>query len=112
MLRWHALSVRFCLGFSADCSSIYRARPKSQEAQIKRAAAKGDKVEAQALAKQLVRVRQQRTKSYAASSKVADIGGHMTTAQANMKLTTAMAGATKACCLLCCALRMRFSLVY
>lgn len=69
---------------------------KQLETQIKRAAEKGDKVQAQALAKQLVRVRQQRTKSYAASSKLADIGAHASTAQANMKLTTAMAGATQA----------------
>ncbi|KNC80530.1 hypothetical protein SARC_07102 [Sphaeroforma arctica JP610] len=68
---------------------------KQLEGSIKRAAQKGDKVQATALAKQLVMVRKQREKSYAASAKLNDISAQATSMQANVAMTKAMAGTTK-----------------
>jgi charged multivesicular body protein 2B len=66
-----------------------------QEAQIRKAAEKGDKLQVQALAKQLVSVRKQREKSYAASSKLGGITTTMTDAQTNMKMAKVMGGTAK-----------------
>lgn len=63
-----------------------------QEAQIRKAAEKGDKLQVQALAKQLVSVRKQREKSFAASSKLGGITQTVTDAQTNMKMANIMGG--------------------
>jgi charged multivesicular body protein 2B len=67
----------------------------SQEAQIKKAAEKGDKLQVQALAKQLVSVRKQREKSFAASSKIGGISQTVTDAQTNIRMTQIMGGTAK-----------------
>lgn len=61
------------------------------ESQIKAAASKNDKALANTLAKQLIRVRNERVKAYGAKSKIGSIATHASTIATNNKLAQVMA---------------------
>lgn len=68
---------------------------KQLEQQIKQAAQRGDRQSATILAKQLVQLRKQKTKSFAVSSKVQSIGNQTKVMHSNMKMAQAMGSTTK-----------------
>ncbi|XP_021360906.1 charged multivesicular body protein 2b-like isoform X2 [Mizuhopecten yessoensis] len=68
---------------------------QSYELEIKKAAKQGNKQAATVLAKQLINMRKQRTKSYSVGSKIHSIGTQQKVMHSNMKMGTAMATTTK-----------------
>ncbi|XP_076445008.1 charged multivesicular body protein 2b-like [Babylonia areolata] len=68
---------------------------KKLEMEIKKAAKQGNKQAATILAKQLVNLRKQKTKSFAAGSKMQAIGHQQKVMHSNMKMAKAMGSTTK-----------------
>lgn len=68
---------------------------KRIEMEIKKAAKQGNKQAATVLAKQLVALRKQQTKSYSVGSKISAIGNQQKLMHSNMKMAGAMATTTK-----------------
>uniref|UniRef100_A0A0B7A8V6 Uncharacterized protein n=1 Tax=Arion vulgaris TaxID=1028688 RepID=A0A0B7A8V6_9EUPU len=68
---------------------------KKLEMEIKTAAKQGNKQAATILAKQLINLRKQRTKSYAMGSKISAIGNQQKMMHSNMKMASAMGTTTK-----------------
>lgn len=68
---------------------------KKLEIEIKKAAKQGNKQALTVLAKQLVNLRKQKTKSYAVGSKVGAIGNQQKLMHSNMKMAGAMGTTTK-----------------
>lgn len=68
---------------------------KKLEIEIKKAAKQGNKQACTVLAKQLVNLRKQKTKSYAVGSKVGAIGNQQKLMHSNMKMAGAMGTTTK-----------------
>ncbi|KAL8584367.1 hypothetical protein ACOMHN_031987 [Nucella lapillus] len=68
---------------------------KKLEMEIKKAAKQGNRQAATVLAKQLVAVRKQKTKSFAAGSKIQSIGHQQKVMHSNMKMANAMGSTTK-----------------
>ncbi|XP_062510950.1 charged multivesicular body protein 2b-like [Corticium candelabrum] len=68
---------------------------KQLEAEIKKAAKQGNKQLATSLAKQLIGVRKQKTRSMGISTKVKSIGAQTTAMHSNVKLAHAMANTTR-----------------
>ncbi|RUS71765.1 hypothetical protein EGW08_020469 [Elysia chlorotica] len=68
---------------------------KKIEMEIKKAAKQGNKQAATILAKQLVALRKQKTKSYAMNSKISSIGNQQKLMHSNMKMASAMGTTTK-----------------
>lgn len=68
---------------------------KKLEAEIKKLAAAGNKEGCAVLAKQLIQMRKQKTRSYAANSKISSIGFQNKAMTANMALTDAVASTSK-----------------
>uniref|UniRef100_A0A1I8GKR2 Charged multivesicular body protein 2b n=2 Tax=Macrostomum lignano TaxID=282301 RepID=A0A1I8GKR2_9PLAT len=68
---------------------------KRIEGEIKKAAKQGNKEACSVLAKQLVRLRQQKTRSYAMGSKVSAVGTQQKVMGANLKMADAMKTTTK-----------------
>ncbi|KAH9508673.1 Charged multivesicular body protein 2b [Bulinus truncatus] len=68
---------------------------KKLEAEIKKAAKAGNKQAATILAKQLIALRKQKTKSYAMGSKISSIGMQQKVMHSNVKMANAMATTTK-----------------
>ncbi|GFS22761.1 charged multivesicular body protein 2b [Elysia marginata] len=68
---------------------------KKIEMEIKKAAKQGNKQAATILAKQLVNIRKQKTKSYAMNSKISAIGNQQKLMHSNMKMASAMGTTTK-----------------
>ncbi|XP_003387816.1 PREDICTED: charged multivesicular body protein 2b-like [Amphimedon queenslandica] len=69
---------------------------KQLEAEIKKAAKRGDKHTATVLAKQLVKLRQQKTKSYGLSATITATGHQMKAMQSQVAMTKAMGQTSKA----------------
>eukprot|EP01098_Paradermamoeba_levis_P007277 TRINITY_DN3003_c0_g1_i1.p1 TRINITY_DN3003_c0_g1~~TRINITY_DN3003_c0_g1_i1.p1 ORF type:complete len:212 (-),score=69.56 TRINITY_DN3003_c0_g1_i1:128-763(-) len=63
--------------------------------EIKKLAAKGDEASAKTLAKELVRVRSQRTKLFSMKAKLHGINAHTSVVKTNMAMTNALVGATR-----------------
>ncbi|ESO84176.1 hypothetical protein LOTGIDRAFT_203267 [Lottia gigantea] len=68
---------------------------KKIEMEIKKAAKQGNKQAATILAKQLVALRKQKTKTYAVNSKIGAIGNQQKLMHSNMKMANAMGTTTK-----------------
>lgn len=68
---------------------------KKIEMEIKKAAKAGNKQAATILAKQLIALRKQKTKSYAMGSKISSIGMQQKVMHSNMKMANAMGTTTK-----------------
>ncbi|KAL3884117.1 hypothetical protein ACJMK2_030339 [Sinanodonta woodiana] len=68
---------------------------KKLEMEIKKAAKQGNKQACTILAKQLVQLRKQKTRSYAAGSRVGAVGNQQKLMHSNMKMATAMGTTTK-----------------
>jgi len=68
---------------------------KKLEQDIKKAAKEGNKQVATVLAKQLVQLRNQKTKMFTANSKIQSIGTHAKVMQSNAKMADAMKSTTK-----------------
>ncbi|XP_013411003.1 charged multivesicular body protein 2b [Lingula anatina] len=69
---------------------------KQIEIEIKKAAKRGDKQTATILAKQLVQLRKQKTKSFAVGSRIQGVGHQTKMMHSNMKMANAMGSTTKA----------------
>lgn len=70
------------------------AHTHTQEAEIKKAAKRGDKATASVYAKQLVRLRQQKAKSMGLSSTITATGHQMQAMQSQAKMAQAMGKST------------------
>jgi len=68
---------------------------KQLEMQIKKAAKEGNKQVCSILAKQLIQLRKQKTRTYTASSQIGAIGSQTKVMQANSKMASAIASTTK-----------------
>ncbi|CAH1251276.1 CHMP2B [Branchiostoma lanceolatum] len=81
-------------GLERDRTSLER-EEKKLEMEIKKAAKQGNKQAATVLAKQLVALRKQKTRSYAASSQVQSVGIQAKTMQSTVKMAGAMERTSK-----------------
>ncbi|XP_002160596.2 charged multivesicular body protein 2b [Hydra vulgaris] len=77
-----------------DYSQLER-QEKSIEIEIKKAAKQGNKQLATQLAKQLIVIRNQKTRNIGVKSKVTAIGAQMNTMQSNVKMAESIGSATK-----------------
>ncbi|XP_076358722.1 charged multivesicular body protein 2b isoform X2 [Tachypleus tridentatus] len=82
-------------GIEKDRRDLER-QEKQLEMEIKKAAKQGNKQVCTVLAKQLVQLRKQKTRTYTAGSKVQSIGAQSKGMHSNLKLASAMGQTTKA----------------